>query len=74
VDDELILLEAGGRRVHHLNPSATYIWHRCDGRHSVSDIASELAVAYGEPHDKVLADVLNTIDEFQRRNLLQDVP
>jgi hypothetical protein len=74
VDDEVIVLDPGGGRVHHLNPSATYIWHRCDGRHSASDIATELAKAYGEAHDKVLADVLNTIAELGRQKLIEDVP
>lgn len=72
MENELILLDVASHRVHHLNPTASVIWQRCDGRHSVAEIATELADAYGVSREKVLKDVLHTLGELARMKLIED--
>lgn len=73
VGDEVIVLDAAGQRVHRLNGSASYIWDCCDGRTSVPEIVSRLATAFTVTEDAVSGDVQNTIAEFDRLGLMEDV-
>jgi len=72
VDDEVIVLDTSGHRVHRLNASASFIWECCDGRNSIAEITARLAAAYELSETAVLNDVHNTLAEFDRLGLMAD--
>jgi len=73
-DDEVILLDVAGNRVHRLNRSASFIWDCCDGVNSPSEIAARLAGTYELSADAVMNDVDSVLAEFERLGLLTDRP
>jgi hypothetical protein len=57
--------------VHVLNPTARFIWERCDGRHSAADIARALQASYAlAPEHDVEADVQRTLALLTAKELL----
>ena len=72
VDGETVILDRETGLVHRLNPTASYIWSACDGHNTPEAIARSLADDYGQPHDAVMPDVLNTIDNLKQLRLLLD--
>jgi Coenzyme PQQ synthesis protein D (PqqD) len=46
VDDETIILDRATNQVHQLNTTASFVWQRCDGRHTSLDVADELRAAF----------------------------
>jgi hypothetical protein len=74
VDDEVVVLDTSGHRVHRLNGSASFIWECCDGRNSIPDLVARLAAAYELSEDAVLNDVHKALAEFDRLGLMADSP
>jgi hypothetical protein len=69
--EELLLLGADGNAVHVLNPTARWIWERCDGRQSAAEIAQALRASFViEAEHDVLADVERTLGAFAAKGLL----
>jgi hypothetical protein len=46
VGEEVLVLDRAASRIHQLNVTASFIWTRCDGRHTPAEIASALAGAF----------------------------
>ena len=46
VDGETVLLDRKGNLVHQLNQTATYVWERCDGKTSETEVASQLTEVF----------------------------
>jgi hypothetical protein len=70
IDDEMIVLDVARQRIHRLNPTASFIWQRCDGQHSSDDIMASLAAVHAVTIDRVAADVHRTLREFARLELI----
>jgi hypothetical protein len=69
--EELLLLGADGNAVHVLNPTARWIWERCDGRHTAAEIAEALRASFAvAPERDVAADVERTLSVFAAKGLL----
>jgi len=61
-----------GGAIHALNPTARLIWDLCDGLHTVAEIEAALRAAFEVPAEADLqGDVRGTLQEFQRKRLLQ---
>jgi hypothetical protein len=74
VADELVLLAPDGDRAHALNRSGAAVWGLCDGRHTARDMLRELCSRYdGEPVD-MLADLTETLFQFDRLGLVDLTP
>src|SRR3972149_2840344 len=71
VDGQLILCEPSVEQVHLLNATAAAIWLLCDGRHTVADIAAELAALFNRDVPGVESDVRETLVDFLRTGLLR---
>ena len=72
VGDESLLYSAEGEAVHVLNPTARYIWDRCDGQHTAAQIAQELGDSFAiAPEYDVLGDIARTLLAFAEKGLLQ---
>ena len=65
-----MVLDRDGGRVHQLNSTASYVWERCDGRSTQSEIADEMAAEYGVEPDQAVADVAALMAQFRELGLL----
>ena len=73
VDDEKVILDRDCEHIHQLNATASFIWDRCDGTRQVSEIAQELADAFGVTSELTLKDVSDTVLQFSQLGLLAEV-
>lgn len=70
VNGQAVILTTVDRTLHTLNSSATFIWNRADGEHSLRDIAEELPRAFAVSPDIARAEVLAFVEEAMRQGLL----
>ena len=67
--DEVLVYDQDRHKAHCLNRTAALVWGRCDGRSSISEIASRLA---GETSSEVEADVVwLAVEQLSRTHLLK---
>jgi hypothetical protein len=72
IDQELFLHDHNdGSLMHCLNSGAALIWYLCDGTRDVQDIAEEIADTFSLPQPQVLAEVQDTVTQFQSLGLLE---
>ena len=70
VEDELVILDRERDAIHQLNPTARFIWSRCDGEHDLDTIAKELAEVFGVDFLITRDDVGATISTLEELGLL----
>ena len=69
--EEVLLYSVAGEVVHILNLPAYHIWRRCDGRHTVADIARDLRQTFDLPPDHdLLQDIHDTVEALTQKGLL----
>ena len=73
VDGELLVLDQRTERIHQLNVTAGYIWNRCDGVTSVSDITNAVAAEFGGEGAPITTDVIRVVEQFRELDLLEGV-
>jgi hypothetical protein len=56
-----------------LNELGARIWALCDGRHSVSEIASVISEEYDAPDDQVRHDVVALLEQLAREHLVENL-
>jgi len=71
VDHETVVLDRKGELVHQLNQTAGYIWDRCDGESTVTDIANQLAEAFDVDPDTARKDGAAIVSQLGQLNLLE---
>jgi len=71
VDHETVVLDRKGKLVHQLNQTAGYIWDRCDGESTVTDIANQLAEAFDVDPDTARKDGAAIVSQLGQLNLLE---
>ena len=64
LDGELLLYSPNSARSLYLNPTASIIWHLCDGKNSVGKIIDMLREAFPESADSIESDVHQSIEAF----------
>jgi pyrroloquinoline quinone biosynthesis protein D len=69
---DFLVLDAEGRTLRGLNPTAARIWALCDGRRSVQAVAEAVAREFSTDVGPVLADTLRFLEELRRKGLLED--
>jgi hypothetical protein len=57
ISEELLLLDEQLGQVHHLNPTASFVWQRCDGHMSESEIVQQLVATFDVKADVATLDV-----------------
>ena len=70
VDGEMLLLDRQRQLVHQLNSTASYIWERCDGGHTLMNIADELGQAFEVDSDTVTRDVAAAVRQLETAGLV----
>ncbi len=73
MDDEVLLYDPAVDRTHRLNTSARLIWERCDGRHTINDIANTLTECFDVEFETALHDARAVIEQLEQEQLLSDV-
>ena len=71
LDSETLILDRKHEEVHHLNPSASYVWQCCDGRMTVGEIAASMAQAFDVELEDAERDVANLIARLVALHLLE---
>jgi hypothetical protein len=74
VEGEVIVLDRAAGLIHQLNPTAAYIWERCDGETTVREIAARLAAAFEIAPELALRDVMTAAQQLQEMRLLEPPP
>jgi hypothetical protein len=74
LDDEIVVHDADARSLHHLSPAATLVWLRCDGDHTVEDIARRIADGSVTPFAEIRRDVIMLIQQLRAVSLLVSEP
>jgi hypothetical protein len=70
---ETVVLDRDGGRVHQLNATASYVWERCDGSASPTEIARDLSEQYDVEPDQAVSDVTILVGQFRELGLLESV-
>jgi hypothetical protein len=70
-DEGSLVLLCEHLRLVDLNPVASAILRRLDGRHTAEQIAKALALTYGEPAHLILLDVLDLLDDLARQGVVE---
>src|SRR5439155_4146972 len=71
LDGEAVVFDAATRRLHHLNPSATLVFHLLDGKATVKQHAARIAEAFVLPADEVEHQIRALVREFRKADLLE---
>ncbi|HEY9072820.1 MAG TPA: PqqD family protein [Desulfobaccales bacterium] len=68
---EAIVVNFQNSFFYNLNPVGTFIWERCDGEHTLKQIAAELSEEYEVSPDEAAKDCREFIDSLVEQGLLQ---
>jgi hypothetical protein len=71
VDGEMVVLDQQAGVIHQLNPTASFIWERCDGQSTLTDIAQQLAHAFEVDSHIAIRDVNAMIGQLEALHLLE---
>lgn len=71
VDGDFLILDRKHNELHQLNSTASYVWQRCDGKTSVSEIAQAMVQEFGAEPAGVEKDVAALIAQFTALHLLE---
>lgn len=70
VEGELVILDRERQLVHQLNQTASYIWERCDGRHTVAAIATDVARDFDVDREAAARDVAHAVRQLEAAGLV----
>jgi len=70
VGGETIVLDRTTNQVHQLNATASLVWQRCDGQHTVAEIAKALTEAFEVDRDTARDAVVEALRQFDQLGLL----
>jgi Coenzyme PQQ synthesis protein D (PqqD) len=71
LDGETVVLDRQTGVIHQLNPTASYIWERCDGQSTIAAIAHQLAHAFAVEPTVAARDVRALVRQLQALQLLE---
>lgn len=71
IGDELFLCDhQANNAIHCLNSGAAMIWYLCDGSRDLQAITAEIAATTDRSRSQILAEVEETVTQFQSLGLL----
>ena len=71
VENETLVLDRAGERIHQLNATASFIWNRCDGRTKVLAVAAEMAEQYGISPEQAVTDIAQMLSRLEELGLVK---
>lgn len=72
IGEGLVLYREDSGLVHHLNDSASIVWHLCTGEATVAQLAQEIAEEYELEPRELLAQVSALVGELDALGLVED--
>jgi hypothetical protein len=72
VEQEVVLLDTAGDRVHQLNATASFIWNRCEQAQTPEELARWLAEAFDVDAEIALQDTMATLDTLRDLKLVHE--
>ena len=72
LDGEIVVLDRDGGFVHQFNTTASYIWERCNGQHTLAEIAAQVCEMFEVDQEAALKDVIDSVRQLQKLRLLQN--
>jgi hypothetical protein len=70
VDDGVLILDTESAQIHQLNPTASFIWSRCDEVDSAEEIATLLTKQFDIDEGVAARDVIEILGKLQSLNLV----
>lgn len=71
INGETLILNRQEKRLHQLNPTASFIWDCCDGNSNIAAIIDRLIRAYEVDAVTARKDVEEVLSNLQSSNLLE---
>ena len=71
VDDEMLILDITQDKIHQLNPTACFIWSKCDGNHSEAELANFLVEQYDVNIETAADDISKVLKELRSLVLIE---
>ena len=71
VEGDVVVLDRRTEKIHQFNSTAAFIWERCDGRHSVIEIAERVAECFKADLGAVSGDVAGAVQKLEGLGLLE---
>lgn len=72
MEDGVILYDSDASLVHHLNPSASVVWHLSEGDATVQQLATEITDEYRLDMGEVEVHVTSVVSELAALGLIED--
>ena len=72
IDGEMLILNRAEKRLHQLNPTASFIWNCCDGDADIAAITDRLTTAYEIDVGTARKDVEEVLSQLRSSNLLEE--
>lgn len=70
VGDDLLVLDRETNRLHHLNPTASWIYRRCDGHHSVEALVDAMIEQFAIDRETSEHDLQQTLAQLRTLGLI----
>ena len=70
INGEAVILDRRSQQIHQLNETGSFIWDKCDGATSVSEIIRSVTEQFDAEHDVATADVNRAVEELRDLGLL----
>ncbi|NOZ54684.1 MAG: PqqD family protein, partial [Gammaproteobacteria bacterium] len=67
----MLILDLDTDKIHQLNPTACFIWSKCDGTCNEKELAALLSDHYEVDIKTAENDVVSTLDELQKLELIE---
>lgn len=70
IDGSIVIISPELSMVHELNPTASFIWRKVDGKRTTDEIAEQLAAEFDVSRESALADVHELVENLVANSLL----
>jgi coenzyme PQQ biosynthesis protein PqqD len=70
IDGSIVIISPERSMVHELNPTASFIWKRVNGRRTTDEIAEQLAAEFDVTRESALADVHELVESLVANQLV----
>ena len=71
INGETLILNRKKKRLHQLNPTASFIWNCCDGNSNIAEIIDRLVAAYEVDSRTAREDIEEVLSNLRSSNLLE---
>jgi len=73
LDGEAVIYDERTNDLHLLNPTATIVFHLCDGTATMREMSADISQTFGVPDDEIERQVRSLVRRFRDAELLETV-